>query len=140
MHRSRAELCAVVELQASVGDATKAVRLLQDRVKYWREISGRRIDDLQHLGGGGLPLERLARLGDEARILHRDHSLSGKVFEQRDLLISEGPHLGPGGTDVAEQLSVLAQGNEQRGPNASVLGGAGDRIVDLRPIRDLGEA
>src|SRR6516165_9942476 len=66
MHSDRAELCAVVELQASVGDATKAVRLLQDRVKYWREISGRRIDDLQHRSGRGLPLVGLLQLAGES--------------------------------------------------------------------------
>jgi hypothetical protein len=35
------------------------VCLLQYRVEYRREIAGRRIDDLQHLGGRGLLSERL---------------------------------------------------------------------------------
>jgi hypothetical protein len=39
------------------------VRLLQDRVEHRREIARGRIDDLQHLGGRGLPLQRLVALG-----------------------------------------------------------------------------
>ena len=38
-------------------------RLLEDRVEYRREVAGRGIDDLQHLGGRGLLLERLVTLG-----------------------------------------------------------------------------
>src|SRR5262249_4328163 len=92
VHRNRAELCAVVELQASLGDATEAVRLLQDRVKYWREISGRRIDDLQHLGGRGLllkPLRKIARLGlhliEQPGVLDRNHGLGRKGLEEVDM-------------------------------------------------------
>jgi hypothetical protein len=37
--------------------------LLQDCVKHRREVTRRRIDDLQYPGGGGLPLQRLVTLG-----------------------------------------------------------------------------
>ena len=39
------------------------MRLLQDRIEYRREIAGRGIDDLQHLGSRGLPPQRLVALG-----------------------------------------------------------------------------
>jgi len=51
------------------------VRLLQNRIEYRGEITGRRIDDLQYLGGRGLLLQRLARLGQQPRILHCDDRL-----------------------------------------------------------------
>ena len=50
--------------------------------------AGRRVDDLQYLGGRGLLLQSLARLGQEPRILHRGDRLRREVFEQRNLLVS----------------------------------------------------
>ena len=93
MTRDSAEVLAVVKKQASEFGPAEGVPLLQYRVEHRREIAGRRIDDLQHLGSGCLLLQRLARLGDEARILHRDRRLGGKVLQQCDLLVGEGPHL-----------------------------------------------
>ena len=69
------------------------MRLLQHRVEHRREVAGRAIDDLQYLGGRGLLLQRLARLGDQPRILHRDHRLRGEILQQRDLLVGERPDL-----------------------------------------------
>ena len=48
---------------------------------------------LQHLGGRCLLLQRLARLGHQPRILHRDDRLRGEVLQQRDLLLGERPDL-----------------------------------------------
>src|SRR5215472_15103331 len=45
--------------------------LFEHRLEYRRKIARRRVDDLQHLGSRGLLLQRLARLGDQPRILHR---------------------------------------------------------------------
>src|SRR5262249_30576031 len=55
-------------------------RLFQDRVEYRGEIAGRRIDDLQYLGGRGLLLQGLARLGQEPRVFHRDDRLRGEIL------------------------------------------------------------
>ena len=52
-----------------------------------------RIDDPQHLGGRGLLLQCLARLGDQPRVLHRDDRLRREVLQQRDLLVGERPDL-----------------------------------------------
>ena len=56
-------------------------RLFEHRVEYRREVAGRRIDDLQHFGGRGLLLQCLARLGQEARILHCDDRLRREVLQ-----------------------------------------------------------
>ena len=47
----------------------------------------------KHLGGRGLLLQRLARLGDQPRVLHRDDRLRREILQQRDLLVGERPHL-----------------------------------------------
>ena len=39
------------------------------------------IDDAEHLGGRGLLLQGLARLGDEARVLHRDDRLRREALQ-----------------------------------------------------------
>ena len=63
----------------------------------------------KHLGGRGLLLQRLARLGDQPRVLHRDDRLRREVLQQRDLLVGERPHLLAIDGDDAEQRLVLAQ-------------------------------
>ena len=69
---------------------------------------------LQHLGGRGLLLQRLARLGDQPRVLHRDHRLRREILQQRDLLVGERPHLLAIDGDSAEQRIVLAQRHDQQ--------------------------
>ena len=63
VHRDGAKLISVVELKAPVRDVTEAVAAFQDRVEHRREVAGRGIDDLQHLGSRGLLLQRLVTLG-----------------------------------------------------------------------------
>src|SRR6516162_655260 len=135
MHSDRPHFLAVIELQAAVSDRAKAVRLLQDRVKYWREISGRGIDDLQHLGGRGLSVQRFLLLGQQPRVLDGDYGLRSEVLQQRDFFLGERPDLLSGGHDLAEQRVVLAQRYKQRGAKAAELDGStGHRIVDLAQI------
>ena len=54
---------------------------------------GEELMTCKHLGGRGLLLQRLARLGDQPRVLHRDDRLRREVLQQRDLLVGERPHL-----------------------------------------------
>jgi len=65
------------------------VCLFDNCLKHGSEISGRRIDDAQYLGGSGLPVEPLARLGQQPCILHGDDCLRGKVLQQCDVLVGE---------------------------------------------------
>ena len=80
---------AVIGGQCAEG-APHSRRLFEHRIEHRRKITGRRIDDLENLGGGGLLLQCLTRLGDQPRILHRDDRLGGEVLQQRDLLFGEG--------------------------------------------------
>src|SRR5262249_21751807 len=85
-HSDRAELAPVVELQASLGDAAKAVRLFQDGLEYRRDISGRRIDDLQDLGGRDLPLQRFLGLVEQPGVFDGDHRLGSERLQQLDMM------------------------------------------------------
>ena len=61
--------------------SAKLHRLLQHRIEHWREIAGRRIDDAQDLGGGGLLLQRIAQFGKQPDIFNRYDGLIGKGFK-----------------------------------------------------------
>jgi hypothetical protein len=56
-------------------------------------------DDLEHVGGGGLPLQRFAQLlrarlhlVEQPHVLNRDHGLVGERRSELDLLVGEGPY------------------------------------------------
>ena len=65
------------------------------RVEHRLQIEGRAADDLEHVGGGGLLLERFAQLVEQARVLDGDDGLVGEVRHQLDLLVGERAHLLP---------------------------------------------
>ena len=84
------ETLAIIGVQDAERGSAQPHRLFQHRIEHRRQIAGRGIDHLQHLGGRGLLLQRLALLGDQPRVLHRDHRLGGEVLQQRDLLSENG--------------------------------------------------
>src|SRR6516225_3232774 len=100
-------------------------RPLEHCVEHRREITGRGIDDLQYLGGCGLLLQSLTRLGQEPRILHSDDRLRREVFEKSDLPLGKRENLEASGCDVAEQGVILAQWNHKQGT---------DTRFDRRPV------
>src|SRR5262249_27206295 len=55
---------AVISTDHTVRRITQMQSLFQHRVEHRREVTGRGIYDLQYLGGRGLLLQSLARLGD----------------------------------------------------------------------------
>ena len=72
---------AVVRAKRTTNRFAEPHGLFEHRVEHRREVAGRGVDDLQHLGGRGLLLQRLARLGQQPCILHRDHRLRGKILQ-----------------------------------------------------------
>ena len=62
----QASFFAIIELKASVIGTAQRMGLLQNGVEHRREIAGRRVDDLQHLGGRGLLLQGVPQLGFSA--------------------------------------------------------------------------
>ena len=85
--------------------------------------SGRRVDDLQYLGGRRLLLQRLARLGQKPRVFHSDDRLRGEVLHERDLLVGERLGFPTIGADGAEQRAVLVQWHHQQRANGPAVHG-----------------
>ena len=68
-----------------------ARRIRQHRSNTGSRSPGERADDLQHVGGGGLLLQRFAQLVEQPRVLDGDDGLSGEVLYQLDLLVRIWP-------------------------------------------------
>src|SRR5262249_28178837 len=98
-------------------------------MEYRLKFAGRTRDDLQHLRGRGLLLQRFAQLVEQAGGLDGDDGLIGKVLDQRDLLVSEWAHLPTKDADSSDGFVVLEHRHTDIGPNAAKL----DRI-DSRQI------
>ena len=81
VQRSGVEAFAVIGQQGAKRDVAEIVSFFQYRVEHRREVTGRGIDDLKYLCSCGLLLQCLARLGQEPRILHRDHRLRRKILQ-----------------------------------------------------------
>jgi hypothetical protein len=83
------EVLAVICIERAERRTAQPHRLFQHRIEYRREVARRGIDDLQHLGGCGLAFQRLLLFGEQACVLHRNHSLSREVLQQRNFLLGE---------------------------------------------------
>jgi len=103
------EALAVIDSQMPVRGIAQPHRLFEHRAKDWGKIAGRGIDNLQYLSGRGLLLQRLARLGQEPRILHRDNGLGSEVLQQRDLFLGECTDFPAIEGDRPEQGAMLPQ-------------------------------
>ena len=51
------------------------------------EIEGRPTDDLEHVGGGRLLLQRFTQLGQQPRVLDGDDGLCGEISHQLNLFL-----------------------------------------------------
>src|SRR6266849_5186741 len=91
--RDPAKELAVNPCEVTEARLTQPHSLFEHRVEDRREVAGRRVDDPQDLGGCGLLVESLARLGDQPRVLDRDDGLGREILHQRDLLVRERPDL-----------------------------------------------
>ena len=58
----------------------KAGGRFDQRLQHRPEVEGRAADDLEHVGGGGLLLQRFAQLVEQPRVLDGDDGLRGEVL------------------------------------------------------------
>ena len=62
---------------------------LNQGVEHLLQVERRAADDLEHIGSGGLLLQRLPQLVEQPRVLDGDHGLVGEVRDQINLLVGE---------------------------------------------------
>ena len=93
---------------------------------------------MQHFGSRGLLVERLSRLRQEPRVLHRDHRLCGEVFKQRDFFFRKWPGLPANGDDHPEERIVLTQGDVKQSAVASLNRDAHYIPQFRRDLRQIG--
>ena len=53
---------------------------LDQCIEHRLQVEGRAADDLEHVGGGGLLLQRFAQLVEQAGVLDGDDGLAGEVL------------------------------------------------------------
>src|SRR5262249_15473583 len=99
---------------------------LDERVENGLQLGNRAADDLEHVGGGGLLLQRFPQLVEQARILDRDHRLGSEVRHQLNLLGSERPHLLAVDANRAEQDIFLEHRHAEHRPSAREIGESDD--------------
>ena len=105
---------------------TQSAGALGHRFKHRTEIESRAADDLQHLRGRGLLLQRFAQLIEQAGVLDGDDGLAGEALYQLDLLIVEGPHLLAIEENSANQFIFLEHRHAQHRPHATEFDGCDD--------------
>src|SRR5262252_3859368 len=72
--------------KSSIG-STKPHRTFRDSFKNWLKIERRTANDLQHIRGCGLLLERFAQFVKQPRVLDGDDGLCGERPQKRKLFI-----------------------------------------------------
>src|SRR5262249_62109719 len=91
--RGQAKNITVALEQPRVIPLAQASHRLDKGVKHRLQVESRATDDLEHVGGSGLLLQRLALLVQQSGVLDGDDGLGRKVLHKRDLLIGEWPYL-----------------------------------------------
>ena len=81
------------------------------------QVERRAADDLEHIGGGGLLLQRLLQVAgaglhflEQPDIAECDHGLIGEGLQQRDLPVAEGVDFGAAQNDRADALAFAQSG------------------------------
>ena len=68
-------------------------------------------------------------LGQQPRVLHRDHRLGGEILQQRDLLVGEGAHLETERTDQPSKAPSLRSGTQRPVRMSVRLDGAARHVL-----------
>jgi hypothetical protein len=92
--------------------AAEARHRLHQRVEDRLEVDGRAVDDLEHVAGGSLLLQRSLEIArarphfvKQSDIADGDYSLIGERLQQGDLFVAERLHFSAAQHDRADTLS-----------------------------------
>src|SRR5262249_35998747 len=107
--RTRA-LTESLEQQTATSEALQVHRL---------QGEGPPTEALEHVGGGGLLLQGLAKLVEQARVFDGDHGLIGEGLDQRKLFVGEGSNLRPPHRNHANEDTFATHRHTEKGPDAA---------------------
>src|SRR5262249_37633181 len=105
--------CDANESALLLGSNRALIRVAKPRsrfdqgLQYRVQIESRTTDRLEHVGGGGLLLQRFTKLVKQPRIFDGDDGLGGKGFHKRDLFIGKRFDLEAVNGDSAPQVLAL---------------------------------
>jgi hypothetical protein len=88
-------------------------RRLDKGLQHRPQIEGRATDDLEHVGGGGLLLQRFTQFAEQARILDGDHGLVSEGLDQLNLLIRKRLYFKSAEHDCANGFALSQQRSGQ---------------------------
>src|SRR5262249_26692518 len=114
-------------VRTSLTGDRRHVRLAQpggrfdQRAQHRLQIKSRAADDLEHVGGGGLLLQRLAKFIEQPSVLDGDDRLVGEALDQLYLLPGKGANLLPIDGEGADQVIFLEHRNNEKRPEASQI-------------------
>ena len=112
-----------------------------DPFEHGPRVGRRLADDAQDFGGRGLPLQRLPRLVDEPRVLHRDQRLARERARKRDLPVRIRPNLVAIEGENAHDLPAVDERHDKDRPGSVDLDAADDQgnpvLVGLRRLEIL---
>src|SRR5271166_2487839 len=80
---------------------------LDERIQHALQVEGRAADNLEHIGGRGLLLERFAKLVEQPRVLNGDDRLGGECVQELDLRISKQASFSTTDRDSADGATSL---------------------------------
>src|SRR5262249_55876373 len=97
-------------------------------VEHRLQIKGGAADNLEHVGRGGLLLERFPQLIEQPSVLDGDDGLRGEILDQIYLLIVEGSDLLAIDSDRTNQVILLEHWHDQKRPSS---GNLGNRLIGI---------
>src|SRR5262249_1835117 len=116
VERNVPEYIAFVEQQVAETGLADANSVLKHSLKHWLQFTRRTADDLEHICGGGLLLQRFTQIArarlplvEQPRVLDRDPRLVSKGGKQLDLLVGERPYLVTPEREHANRNSLAQQ-------------------------------
>src|SRR5262249_55318655 len=115
-------------------------RRLDQRVEHGLQVESRAADHLQHVGGGGLLLKRLAQivralpqLGEQPEFLDCGHGLIREISDQLDLLLTKWSNFLSVDCDRADKSILVKHLDNGKCSRAGKFGGSGEIGVSLDP-------
>src|SRR5262249_39218662 len=113
----------------------KARRRFDKRIEHCLQVERRATDDLEHVRGGGLLLQRFPQLVEQPRVLDGDDGLGGEVLHQIDLFVAEWSDLLAIDDDRADKVVLLQHRCDEQRASARQVGNGNRRWGALEVSR-----